>query len=191
MNRWGAVAVGTVLVALIGALVWKSGGESARVAAATAPSAEREARSGSGPDAGSGIDPLLVLKFNADGGLATARENVEPKNEDPGAGLPSGSPKTVRFGVILVQYRGAELAPPNARPKAEAIVLSRTLAENASADFKAQVQLGDPGSMEDAGRIPRGVLEPAVEYALFMLPKGGVSDPIDTPRGFWIVRRIE
>jgi parvulin-like peptidyl-prolyl isomerase len=97
----------------------------------------------------------------------------------------------VRFGVILVQYRGAELAPPHARSKQEALMLARTLAEAANTDFKTQVHRGDPGSMEDAGRIPRGVLEPSVEYALFMLARGGVSEPIDTPRGFWIVRRIE
>jgi parvulin-like peptidyl-prolyl isomerase len=45
--------------------------------------------------------------------------------------------------------------------------------------------------MEDAGRIPRGVLEPAAEYALFTLSPGAVSDPVETPRGFWIVKRIE
>jgi parvulin-like peptidyl-prolyl isomerase len=97
----------------------------------------------------------------------------------------------VRFGVILVQYRGAEFAPSGARSKQEALVFARTLATEANTDFKTQVHRGDPGSMEDAGRIPRGVLEPAVEYALFMLPRGSVSEPIDTPRGFWIVRRIE
>jgi len=34
------------------------------------------------------------------------------------------------------------------------------------------------------------VLEPSVEYAVFRLKKGEVSDvPIDTPRGFWVVKR--
>jgi len=132
------------------------------------------------------------LKLDGDGGLAIGGESAEAKDDDSALGLlPSGSPKTVRFGVILVQYRGAELAPPTARSKKEAMTLARTLAEAAGADFKAQVQRGDPGSMEDAGRIPRGVLEPAVEYTLFMLPRGNVSEPIDTPRGYWIVRRIE
>jgi hypothetical protein len=38
----------------------------------------------------------------------------------------------------------------------------------------------------------RGILEPAVEYLLFTLPKGTVyAEPIDTPRGYWIVRRID
>jgi PPIC-type PPIASE domain len=191
MNRWATVLVGAALVALIGALVWKSGRGPSDAAVAAASSADREARTTPGPDSGAASEPLLMLKFSADGGLATAGESVEAKDDDSAIGLPTGSPKTVRFGVILVQYRGAELAPPNARPKQEAITLARTLAEAANTDFKGQVRLGDPGSMEDAGRIPRGVLEPAVEYALFMLPRGSVSEPIDTPRGFWIVRRID
>ena len=192
MNRWATVVVGTALVALIGALVWKGSRGPTNSAVTGAASAEREAATAPGRvDAGATADPFLSLKLDADAGLARAAETVEAKTDDLAAGLPSGSPKTVRFGVILVQYRGAELAPPNARSKADAIVLARTLADGANTDFKAQVRQGDPGSMEDAGRIPRGVLEPAVEYALFMLPRGSVSDPIDTPRGFWIVRRIE
>jgi len=35
------------------------------------------------------------------------------------------------------------------------------------------------------------VLEPAVEYAIFTLPVGSVSDPLETPRGYWIVKRTE
>jgi hypothetical protein len=191
MNRWSAVVVGAVLVGLIGALVWKSGGW-ASTSAAPAASAEHPAEAESnGPDAGAAtIDPMLALKIDAGGGLALGDDDAT-SDTDAGSGLPSGSPKTVRFGVILVQYRGAEHAAASARSKKEATALARTLADAASTDFKAQVQKGDQGSMEDAGRIPRGVLEPSVEYALFMLPRGSVSEPIDTPRGFWIVRRIE
>jgi hypothetical protein len=40
--------------------------------------------------------------------------------------------------------------------------------------------------------MPRGVLEPGVEYVLFTLKKGEVyGEPIDTPRGYWILRRSE
>jgi PPIC-type PPIASE domain len=191
MNRWGTVVVGAALVALIGVLVWKSGRGPSSSAAAPAGSAERAERTGPSVDAAAMPDPFLALKLDADGGLARSGERAEAKDDDSALGLPSSSPKTVRFGVILVQYRGAEFAPPNARSKQEAMALARTLAEAANTDFKAQVPQGDQGSMEDAGRIPRGVLEPAVEYALFMLPRGSVSEPIDTPRGFWIVRRID
>jgi PPIC-type PPIASE domain len=114
-----------------------------------------------------------------------------PAQEPPGSQLPSGTPRTVRFGVILVQYRGAEGAPATARSKEEASGLARTLAEGARSDFKAAVAKGDPGSTDDAGRIPRGVLEPSAEFTLFTLGPGTVSDPVDTPRGFWILRRIE
>jgi hypothetical protein len=192
MNRWATVVVGAALVALIGLLVWKSGRGPSSTAVATAASAHGEERAGPSLDAGATPELGALLKLEGDGGLAKAREAAEAKDDDSALGLlPSGSPKTVRFGVILVQYRGAELAPPTARSKQEAMTLARTLAEAAGTDFKAQVQKGDPGSMEDAGRIPRGVLEPAVEYALFMLERGNVSAPIDTPRGFWIVRRID
>jgi parvulin-like peptidyl-prolyl isomerase len=90
-----------------------------------------------------------------------------------------------------VQYRGAEVATPATRSRQEALVLARSIAQAAKTDFKSEVEKGDPGSMNDAGSIPRGVLEAPVEYALFTLKPGEVSDPIDTPRGFWIVRRIE
>jgi parvulin-like peptidyl-prolyl isomerase len=78
------------------------------------------------------------------------------------------------------------------RSKEAALELAKQLAELGKTDFKSAVGKGDkPGSMENAGRIPRGVLEPAPEYVLFSLAKGGVSEPVDTPRGYWIVQRVE
>jgi hypothetical protein len=105
--------------------------------------------------------------------------------------LPTKAPRQVRFGVILVSYAGAQGAPPSARSKSSASDLALKLSEGARADFKGTVAKGDPGSAEDVGRVPRGVLELAPEYALFMLPVNGVSEPIDTPKGFWIVKRTE
>jgi hypothetical protein len=112
--------------------------------------------------------------------------------------LAADAPKSVVFGVVLVTYRGAQglpggpRLPATVRTRDAALELAKQLAELAKTDFKAAVGKGDkPGSMENAGRIPRGVLEPAPEYVLFSLPKGGVSEPVDTPRGYWIVQRIE
>jgi hypothetical protein len=105
--------------------------------------------------------------------------------------LPDKTPKSVRFGVVLVNYAGAQGAASNARSKREALELAQKLAADAKADFKAAVVRGDSGSIDDIGRVPRGVLEPAPEYVLFTMATGSVSEPIDTPRGFWIVKRLE
>ncbi len=104
--------------------------------------------------------------------------------------LPPDAPARASFGVVLITYRGAESAPPDARPKDAALKLAQALLPDAKLNFDEAVKKGDTGSTVDAGMIPRGVLEPEVEYALFTLKKGQVYDsPLDTPRGFWILRR--
>lgn len=136
---------------------------------------------GSGPDQpGAGTAALGAPDA---GGTLLSGEVPPPLGQE--------APKRVRFGVILVQYKGAQTAPPGTRSREAALQLARTLAEEAKQDFKATVAKGDKGSTEDLGYIPRGVLEPAPEFELFSLPKGGVGGPVDTPRGYWIVRRIE
>jgi len=110
-----------------------------------------------------------------------------------GAAVPplDHAPKSVRFGVVLVRYAGAEGAKPGTRTRAEATKLAGDLAELAERDFAAAVGKGDSGSAEDAGHMYRGILEPAPEYVLFSLEKGAVSAPVDTPRGYWIIKRLE
>ena len=105
--------------------------------------------------------------------------------------LPAGAPRSVRFGVVLVEYAGSEGATAKTRSKHDALELAQKLAGDARSDFHGAVRRGDDGSTDDAGRIQRGILELAVEYFLFTLAVGQVSDPIDTPRGFWIVKRLE
>ena len=75
--------------------------------------------------------------------------------------------------------------------KKEAEKLAKEIAKDAGDDFAAAVKRGDPGSLESAGRMPKNVLEPAPNYLLFTMPVGDVSAPVDTPRGFWIVKRIK
>jgi len=132
--------------------------------------------------------------------LASGREPTDETNADAGGALLDGgavpdlegeTPKSVVFGVILVQYAEAQGAAPGTRSRADAERLARELALRAKTDFKAAVEKGDPGSTPNAGRMFRGVLEPAPEYVLFKLDKDEVSEPVDTPRGFWIVKRIE
>jgi PPIC-type PPIASE domain len=153
---------------------------------ATAASANPDA-GGSAPSPSSeeGLDPALVFSLGSSDAGATLIDGV------PAPPLAADAPKSVVFGVILVQYKGAQAAPPNARSHEAALELAKQIAADAKVDFKAALAKGDKGSLENAGRMPRGILEAAPEYVLFSLPKDGVSDPVDTPRGFWIVRRIE
>lgn len=122
----------------------------------------------------------------------------------PGAVMPDGTPvpplpltvpRQVRFGVVLVSYAGAQPSPtgghPATRSRVEAKVLADRLDAAARDDFHAAVQQGDPGSADDLGTVRLGVLEPAPEYVLFTLPVAGVGGPVDTPRGYWIVKRLE
>jgi hypothetical protein len=107
------------------------------------------------------------------------------------APLPTGGPRTVKVGVVLVQWQGAENAGTSTRPKPDAMTKAQELAVLAKTDFRRAVAQGDPGSAEDIGRIPRGTLDPRTESVLFNLPAGEVSDVIETPRGFWIVKRLD
>jgi hypothetical protein len=104
--------------------------------------------------------------------------------------LPDSAPQEVSFGVVQFAYQGAQFAGSDSRTKDQAKQKANEILELAKHDFVAAVAKGDRGSTSDAGRIPRGVLEPPIEYVLFMLEKGGISPtPIETPRGIWIVRR--
>jgi hypothetical protein len=106
--------------------------------------------------------------------------------------LPDSAPQSVTFGVVQLGYDGAQFATKGARTKEQAKLKAQSLMELAQKDFEAAVQKGDRGSRSNIGRMHRGILEPAVEYLLFTLPKGTVyAEPIDTPRGYWIVRRID
>jgi len=107
------------------------------------------------------------------------------------APLPTNGPRTVKVGVVLVTWQGAENAGTNTRPKADAMAKASELASLAKTDFRRAVTQGDPGSAEDIGRIPRGTLDPRTESVLFTLPSGEVSEPIETSRGFWIVKRLD
>lgn len=136
-------------------------------------------------DAGLGFEPTAPREMR-DGGVGFRMNDGTPVPP-----LPPNAPSVVRFGVVLVAYAGAEDAPRGARSKPEALHLAEQLASQARSDFHAAVRRGDDGSADDVGSMKRGVLEPAPEYVLFSLQPGGVSDPIDTPRGYWVVKRIE
>lgn len=152
------------------------------------------------PEAAAPTDPILVLpdatSLLGDTDLilplpdssATADASAADRNTE--SNLPPGAPRTVTFGVLLVVYAGAQGAGPGARSKAEALTLAEKLAKLGAKDFPSAVKLADVG-FEDAGEIQRGVLEGGPEVVLFELPPGGIGGPVDSPRGYYVFKRIE
>lgn len=145
--------------------------------------------------------PAPTIAMDMDAGPAPAPVfNDDPReNADAGITLPDGTPvptlgaeapKQVGFGVILVFYRGAQGAPQSARTREEALTLATTIATEAKSDFAAAAKKADVG-IENAGTMVRGVLEPVAEYTLFNLGVGDVGGPVDSPRGFYVFKRIE
>jgi len=137
------------------------------------------------------------VAIDPDGGVASGEGVVTEGFENfPDGGkvpeLPASAPTRIGFGAVVFTYRGAQNAPSDARSKEDAKKKAVEAIELAQKDFAAAVAKGDKGSTTDAGHVPRGVIEPPIEYVLFMLEKGKVHpEPIDTPRGYWVVRRNE
>ena len=189
MQRWSALVLLGILATSVVLLVLGVGpkGSSPAMPSASAP-----------------VGSVLVALAPLDSASAPSLEPLAPL-EDPevkpgGAllptgeaapSLPDGAPKTVGFGVVLVEYRGAQGASRKSRSREEAETRAKELAGIAEKDFAAAVAKGDPGSSPDAGVMPRGVLEPGPEHVLFTLAVGAVGGPVDTPRGFWVVKRLE
>jgi len=208
-GRTATTLAGAAVVGLLGWLVIRS---------YTTPRAAEEilvvdsgavAAGDSAPSALSASADAGSTASRGDGGSLFLSDLLEPEPSErddagpPGAlfdggavpPLPPGSPKQVRFGIVLVSYEGAEpsvgSSHPAKRSRQEARALAEKLLETAGQDFHAAVQQGDVGSSEDVGRVKLGILEPAPEYVLFTLPVKGVGGPVDTPRGYWIVKRLE
>jgi hypothetical protein len=118
-------------------------------------------------------------------------ESATSSNGPPAPQLPATAPNDVTFGAILFAFEGAEGAPVSARSKTSALEAAKRLLPTAQSDFEQAAKQGDRGSTANAGSIRRGILEPSLEYALFTLEKGAVyPEPVETPRGYWIMRRI-
>lgn len=193
MQRWLSIFLGLAAFGLAIAVVVRT--MSDRPVAAH-PETHVDAAPPPPPDAGKPKDAGTAAAFPSDL-MADAAPSADlmgfahfPDGR-PVPPLPAGTPRQVRLGVVLMTFAGAQGAPPNARPKKDALELVTKLAADAKTDFHAAVIRGDSGSSDDIGHIPHGVLEPASEYTLFTMPVGTVSDVIETPRGYWIAKRTE
>ncbi len=188
MQRWTFAAFAALFAAAIVVVVLQAHRPAPAAVAPLASAAEPHSAEPAPPapatDAGGAAAPPT-----GDASRDAGAFNLLP-NGKPAPPLPATAPKSVGFGAILFAYKGAQAAPAGAPGKQEAYKRANDLISLARKDFDDAVKHGNPGSTADAGHIPRGVLEPALEYILFTLPKGSVYDkPVDTPRGYWIVRR--
>ena len=203
MPRWISVLVGIAAVALAIGIAAKAfhpskpggssgadlGGDSGAVDDAGTHSPSRLPSLGTGRRQ---LDDLAAPPddaFRADSGVGTFDDGT------PVPPLPRSAPRQVRFGVVLGSYAGAQAEAsgghPATRSHADAKALAEKLAAAAAQDFHAVVQQGDTGSADDIGSVKIGILEPAAEYVLFTLPVYGIGGPVDTPRGYWVVKRLE
>jgi hypothetical protein len=192
MQRTTLVAAGLFVVLGVAAMVLGRGGgsKSHTTHEAPAPSVAGSASARAPAPPASSSPALAALNPLADAELEpSGRFDVLPDGRRVPE-LPANAPASIGFGVALFTYAGAQAAPEGARSREAAKQRAQSVIEEAKRDFKAVVARADRGSTADAGRVPRGVLEPAVEYVLFSLEKGAVhAEPVDTPRGFWVVRR--
>ena len=202
IQRWASIVLGTAVVLLVGWLTMEQmsrthihaepldasapGSDASATSTAAASTADAGATEGSGGATSGAVDTSADSGFSLTGLANTGLTNLL----DAGS-MPTGAPRAVRLGVVLVQFAGAEGASSSARAKPDALKHAVELAEQARTDWKAAVKAGDTGSSEDIGRIPRGVLDPHTEVVVFSLEKDGISDPLETPKGYWIVRRVE
>ncbi len=180
-QRWLSILVGAAVIVVSG---WMT------VEAMDARPVKKVEADAGAPSASVAPEPpdaaVVVAEPSLDGGLFLPSLSL-----GDAAVLPGSAPRSVKIGVVLVAYQGAEGAAATARPKREALNLAERLVGEARADFHHAVTAGDSGSADDIGRIPRGVLDPRTELAVFALAPGDVSEILETPKGYWIVKRIE
>jgi len=130
---------------------------------------------------------------NSNADLENEVETAQPQEGEAPA------EQSIAASHLLVQYQGAKRAPPNiTRSKEEALRRAQeALAKvRAGTDFAEVVtQYSDePGAAERGGSLGRFTRERMIKAfadAAFALKPGEVSDVVETPFGFHVIKRTE
>ena len=165
--RNGIAALGILLLAACN----KSSGDSASAASASSAT----------------VAPSVVASAVPSASAATsASANTPP-------------PDTIIAQHVLVAYKGASRAPKGVtRSKVDA----KARAQEALAKIKAGAAFedvvkqysDDTGSLDrmgSVGKFHRTDMDPAFSAAAFALKVGEVSDPVETPFGFHVIKRTQ
>jgi parvulin-like peptidyl-prolyl isomerase len=168
-----AVGVGTVA-----ALAMLAGCDKPQDAAATVEAAAPAASS--------------TQAATATGASATAAPSAS-------AASSTSAPDTIIAQHVLVAYKGAKGAP-------KSVVRTRTEARTRAYEALGKIKAGTPfedvvkSYSDDAGTVDRmgsigkrqrQDLDPAFAAAAFALPVGGVSDVVESPFGFHVIKRTQ
>ncbi len=143
----------------------------------------------------------VVSTYEGLGSIPAVPLPPEPEQTTSGgpAEVTQTGPAQIAASHILISYRGAMRAAPYiARSKAEALALAEQIATDAKqgADFAelSQKHSDDPGSAATGGSLGIFTREQMVREfsdAAFRLEIGDVSDVVESPFGFHIIRRDE
>lgn len=191
MQKITSALLGALVLTVTGVVIWKSGPRSTEaVVVPTMSAAAVATTTAQVPGLDAGKDETDILDDPSFQGVHGLKPGFALLDGSKPPALSAEAPQRVKFGVVLISYRGAQRAPVASRSKAEALALAKSLFELAKTDFEAAVAKGDEGSTAAAGWMPVGVLEPAPNYVLFTTPPGEVGEPVDTPTGYWILKNI-
>src|SRR5206468_5602464 len=99
--------------------------------------------------------------------------------------------ETVHASHILIGVPQNATAAQKAEAKARAQAALKQVKSGTPFEEVAKTQSQDPGSAPnggDLGFFPKGQMTPAFEQAAFKLKDNGVSDLVETPFGFHIIK---
>lgn len=113
------------------------------------------------------------------------------------APTPGHAPDRIKVSHVLVMWRGSERVPANitrtrdeARARADEVLRRARAGEDIAAlarEFSDEPGAGERGG--SLGRFGRGVMVGAFEQAAFSLRVGQVSELVETPFGYHVIKR--
>jgi peptidyl-prolyl cis-trans isomerase NIMA-interacting 1 len=131
-----------------------------------------------------------------------AAPSAIPSSAPSASAAPSAAataPDTIIAQHVLVIYKGAKRAPKTitrSKPDAKARAAEALAKIQAGAAFEDIVKAysDDAGSVDrlgSLGKFHRDDMEPAFSAAAFALQPGQVSDVVETPFGFHVIKRTQ